>query len=1047
MQRYSSLPTYLPVNYQLLNADLAFFLKEANQDFMRNSSLMARTEPFFIYQARSLPSMNASYGALSVEQPVPLELLQSPGTFPASSVFTFNWKVQTFIMNTRIHLIKPKVQVLFYIAGRDWDDYSAIDKLPCVHMFAFHETQEVHGTCQLKGELGLCVAELEPLAGWFSPPSVVPGHQRNLEVSEGTPVETLLHTSVHRSRGVPLRGGQEGQLHPLERVGGVKLYQNPTPPPLAEHRLDNNFMVMVPATPMRQRETVSAFIVVSAYSPVEMFSLRVKLREGVTFLGARPSNPTQWIVSQDVRSEGHRVVTLHCRRKESSYDQQRSEMGVQRVLQVDLKMESFPEPLGSRWMAWQVEYPASRTTTKEAETEIRLAQEDLAGIVPLAMDSEILNTAVLTGKTVAVPVKVVTIGIDASVTDISEAVKCRSTDEDVVKVSDRCDYIFVNGKEMKGKLKMMVNFTYGYLSAQLELNVWIPRLPLQIEVSDTELSQIKGWRVPIVAPSQRSTRDSEDEDDEERRGRSCTLQYQHAMVRVLTHFVAESADPRGQTSFMLGTDWQVDITELVWDFLKVEDPQIAQLLDRRILMGLDVGMTTIQVLSPLSDSILAEKTVTVADDKVTITELGVQLVTGLSMSLQLSPGSNRAILATTTTQEVLQSPKQEALISAWLQFSDGSLAPLDLYNSDFFVLTATSLDEEVVTVQQDPSWKWPIIMTEAEGQGLLVRVEMTVCEVCQKFKRRSVLAAGNCNIRVKFGHSDSSRAGGSDYGPDGDDMDNRSRLSPSQDRTGLNTHYYGSSISDMEDGVLRRATTTRSAIMRRPSGDKLSDDGNQNMPIDFADFPAQVDLPRGRNMDDDLIQTARGLTDLEIGMYALLGVFCLAILVFLINCISYTLKYRHKELSIEGQESMNHAHDWVWLGNEAELLESQISLSPQQEEQTSMMDSSSGLEEGSHLLNGGSVQKNVQGQVHRTADTGCLAKDSKGDSPTTKRKRVKFTTFTTIPLDSSYPTVNTLTGSHSQDIKWVCQDVELGDSKELRNYMERLNDSALKEVA
>ncbi|KAE8292426.1 Transmembrane protein 132C Precursor [Larimichthys crocea] len=169
----------------------------------------------------------------------------------------------------------------------------------------------------------------------------------------------------------------------------------------------------------------------------------------------------------------------------------------------------------------------------------------------------------------------------------------------------------------------------------------------------------------------------------------------------------------------------------------------------------------------------------------------------------------------------------------------------------------------------------------------------------------------------------------------------------------------------------------------------------------------------------------------------LLGVFCLAILVFLINCISYTLKYRHKELSIEGQENMNHAHDWVWLGNEAELLESQISLSPQQEEQTSMMDSSSGLEEGSHLLNGGSAQKNVQGQVHRAADTGCIAKDSKGDSPTTKRKRVKFTTFTTIPSDSSYPTVNTLTGSHSQDIKWVCQDVELGDSKELRNYMER----------
>lgn len=66
-------------------------------------------------------------------------------------------------------------------------------------------------------------------------------------------------------------------------------------------------------------------------------------------------------------------------------------------------------------------------------------------------------------------------------------------------MSDRCDYVFVNGKETKGKVKTLVNFTYSYMSAQLELNVWVPQLPLQIEVSDTELSQIKSWRVPILS--------------------------------------------------------------------------------------------------------------------------------------------------------------------------------------------------------------------------------------------------------------------------------------------------------------------------------------------------------------------------------------------------------------------------------------------------------------------------------------------------------------------------------------------------------------------
>ena len=65
---------------------------------------------------------------------------------------------------------------------------------------------------------------------------------------------------------------------------------------------------------------------------------------------------------------------------------------------------------------------------------------------------------------------------------------------------------------------------------------------------------------------------------------------------------------------------------------------------------------------------MAEKTVTVLDEKVTITDLGVQLVTGLSLSLQLSPGSNRAIFATAVAQELLQRPKQ---VWEWEQHTVG----------------------------------------------------------------------------------------------------------------------------------------------------------------------------------------------------------------------------------------------------------------------------------------------------------------------------------------------------------------------------------------
>uniref|UniRef100_A0A673JH21 Si:dkey-112m2.1 n=1 Tax=Sinocyclocheilus rhinocerous TaxID=307959 RepID=A0A673JH21_9TELE len=930
LQRFGAIPTYLPVRYQVLNAESAFFLKEANQDIMRNSSLQVRTELFFIQQARNTPSVNASYGPLYVEQPVPAELL-GPGLFnnpssmspssTSSPLFSFNWKVQTFIISERIHPSWPKVQVLFYVVGRNWDDYSAVDKLPCVRMFAFHETQEVRGPT------------------------------------------------------------------PMRRIGSVRLFQ-----PLSELRLDSNFVVMVPSRPIRQRETVSAFLAVSTLSSVEIFTL--SLHSNILIL----------------------LFTTYFR----------VEAGFQKVLQVDLEVNGLLDPLGSRSVTWQIEYPISRTLSDEIQTLIRLAPHDLGGIVPLAMETEILNTAVLTGKTVAMPVKVVTVGTEGTVTDVTESVECRSTDEDVVKVSERCDYVYVNGKEMRGRVRMMVNFTYSYLSAQLEVSVWMPRLPLQIEMSDPELSQIRSWKVPVDATNQRSGED--DGDEGAKKDRSCGPQYQSTTVHVLTHFEAQPEEWQGQPDFLLGSDWQVDVTELVRDSLRVADERVAKLSEEQVLIGLNTGIT--KVMSPLSDSLLAERMIRVLDDKVSITELGVQLVSGLSLNLQLSPGSNRAIVATATTQETMHSANLESLVSAWLQFSDGSMTPLDLYNPAHFVLTATSLDDQVVTVKKSTNWRWPVVVAKGEGQGMLVRLEMYGPESCQKTKRRTVLAAGNANVHVKFGRDEETGNSSSDR-----------RYRP-------NAPYYGGSISDMEAGIMNRgATTIKTSIPGKASGDRLS---AGDIPMDFSEFPAQADLPPGRNMEDDLLQTRRGLTDLEIGMYALLGVFCLAILVFLINCVSYALKYRNKQLPLEGQETMAHAHDWVWLGHDTELLESQAGLCLDQEELGGTMDSGLGLEEGSQLLNGLSSQKSVQGQVHRSAsDSGCAGRDHKIESinsPTTKRKRVKFTTFSHSKPSNGCPSISPLLIGQN-DIKWVCPDIELGDSKELRNYMERLNENATKNIA
>ncbi|XP_040433058.1 transmembrane protein 132C isoform X2 [Cygnus olor] len=1016
-QRFSSSPTYLPVSYRIFSAETSFFLKEANQDFMRNSSLQSRVESFFPYKAKRPPVLNASYGPFSIEQVVPQDLMLTSNFFGSANKFTYNWKLKAFIMSDKIYPSKPKVQVLFYIVGRDWDDYSTTERLPCLRVFAFRETREVRGSCRLKGDLGLCVAELELLASWFNPPTVVTGRKKPPDFSEGSPVELYYTvqpgdekgecTAEDVRKGNAIRPGKDGldeTMSHLQRIGSVSLYRGQETSQLTELRLDSNIVIWLPSKPVKQGEVVNIYVTIATNSTMDQFILR----------------------SNSLFNE---------------------------VVQMNFEIASFSSLSGTQPITWQVEYPR-KGTTDITLSEIFICQKDLVGIVPLAMDTEILNTAILTGKTVAVPIKVVSIEENSAVTDISESVECKSSDEDVIKVSDRCDYVYVNGKEMKGKVNALVNFTYQYLSAPLQITVWVPRLPLQIDISDTELSQIKGWRVPVVS-NKRLTRDSDDEDEDERKGRGCTLQYQHAMVRVLTQFVAEDSSPWGQLSYLLGSDWQFDITDLVMDFMKLEEPHIAKLQEGRILIGREVGMTTMQVLSPLSDSILAEKTVTVLDDKVTITDLGVQLVAGLSLFLQPSTASNQAIVATTIAQELLHTPKQEAVVSTWIQFSDSSVTPLDIYDPKDFSLSAVSLDEAVVSIHQNAALKWPVVAAEGEGQGTLIKVDMMISEACQKSKRKSILAVGNGNVKVKFGQNDADSDPGGDY--DADEIENhasdRRHKVSDQERYGQDGRYYVSSSAEREESAIRKVSTTAKSVIKnkvmknnRLDGGKLSDDSQlQNIPIDFTNFPAQIDLPKGSAgmEENDLVQTPRGLSDLEIGMYALLGVFCLAILVFLINCATFALKYRHKQVLVEGQATMTHSHDWVWLGNEAELLENTADASPQQDEHTTIIDRGTGCEESNQLLNG-SAQKNIQSQVHRRADSGGkLVKDQKSEplhSPTSKRKRVKFTTFTTIPPDDGCPTVNSILSSNDDDIKWVCQDMDLGDSKEIRNYMEKFKD-------
>eukprot|EP00062_Callorhinchus_milii_P011578 gi/632958124/ref/XP_007894856.1/ PREDICTED: transmembrane protein 132E [Callorhinchus milii] len=1076
LQSIYTSPAYLPVSYKLSNVQLAFFLKEAKTNPQWNSTRsLQRLEHFVVFQTKELPVVNASLGPFSVDRTLPKDILQPTSTLEMLDRFTMNWKVRAFIIQQRVPSNQPLVQVLFYVAGRDWDDFDVVDKLPCVRLHAFRDdVREIKSSCKLSGILAMCLVQVNLPLAWFSFSTSTLGRKKSVDnmdtVNENLQAE--LYYTLHSpdgngecddatSRKVNNIRQEGSHQQPLLRIGSINLYQPPHAQLMQEHRLDNNVFIRLPEGPLKPGEILSISVFLAPNSTVEQFTLRVKAKKGVNLDNMRSKNPTLWQLKSEILNGGkHSTATVEVNRKEGVL--QNENIQSNEIIQLDFEMENFTSQSVTRRIMWHIDYRGKNPPpdSDKVVTELTVIQKDIRAIVPLSMDTEIINTAILTGRTVAIPLKVFAVEMNGVITDVSPNVECKSTNEDTIKVSKGCDYIFVSGKESRGSMNARVVFSYEHLSAPLELTVWVPKLPLQIELSDGKLSQVKGWRVPIL-PDRRATRDSEDEDEEERsRSRGCTLQYQHTSVRVLTQFHTTSSEGTDQVITMLGPDWSVDVTDLVSGFMEVEDTRVAQIVNSNVLAGREPGITMFKVVSPLMEAVLGETSVTVADDKVTITDLRAELVSGLSLSLESNPGNSHTFIARTTARQTLQTIKQEGVLSTWIFYSDNTAAPLTLFDVRDYTLTVSTLDNKVVSTSHNPAWS--LITAEGEGSGEMIKAELLICETCQKIKRKSVLSVALVNVKVRFGSEDGSEEDSEnineDYGPDGDKFESDSFGRRPKDNLMPGT---SSSQSDREESAVRKVSTTaKSSVEERTDprvGPGRGTDGMQDsgahydntqlpsIPIDIDNTELSKDLPKMNDFADPNDSTPRGLTDLEIGMYALLGVFCLAILVFLINCIVFVLKYRHKRIPPEGQANMDHSHHWVFLGN-GQPLRTQPDLSPQPESPGNPLENIQTCCHSDHQSSGSS-QTSVQSQVHSRADgsSGSSGKEHNEDplhSPTSKRKRVKFTTFTTLPSEEHGLAYNSIPIADEEDIEWVCQDMGLRDPEELHSYIQRIKEIA-----
>ncbi|KAI1903712.1 hypothetical protein AGOR_G00030040 [Albula goreensis] len=281
---------YLPANFKLSNAQLAFFLREARSPMQggQGGHPLQRSESFVVFQTKELPAVNITFGPFAQDQTLSKDLLQPSSPLEVPSRLTVNWKVRAFIVQSRVFSSNPVVQVLFYIAGRDWDDFKVLDKLPCVRLHAFRDVREIKTSCRLRGNLAQCLAQLELPATWFNANVAPLGRRKAVEGLElsGETLQAELYYTVHdpdangECGDVSIRrggGGSRGEMptqHPLLRIGSISLYQPNQEQMVVDKQLDKNLFLRLPEKPLKPWETLNIFLFLVPNSTVEQFTLK-----------------------------------------------------------------------------------------------------------------------------------------------------------------------------------------------------------------------------------------------------------------------------------------------------------------------------------------------------------------------------------------------------------------------------------------------------------------------------------------------------------------------------------------------------------------------------------------------------------------------------------------------------------------------------------------------------------------------------------------------------------------------------------------------------
>ncbi|KAH3887094.1 hypothetical protein DPMN_011109 [Dreissena polymorpha] len=675
---------------------------------------------------------------------------------------------------------------------------------------------------------------------------------------------------------------------------------------------DQDILIDVPREVYHQGDTFEIPIRLEGNSDLQTFVMRARVRQGLHITGARLTDSSnQWNIHVDIK-EHQKTGTVTVYVRDSKLYKKLKD--VQEVFrwQMEVAEDTYDSKDLGR-VIWSIEYQQDRAahehfplTTGDSKvvSQINIRSKDQQRLVPVLKVWEILNVAVLTGTSQQYPLKIYAVNSLDRLQDVTAQTKCHSVEVDVLKVSMDCSSVYVDGAENRGSHNVTIIAKYGQTTAFFDVTVWVPEERLDIQLSDRKLSRVKNWKSADSSPrkSKSSEASLKPYESNGQAGVRCELVHQQALVQVYTRFYIQT--PK-QTEYFMGSGAYFQVTNLVKGLLRMSDPGVAVLTADNIIRGREEGRTEIQLQSAKNGHLLAATEVIVSHDKVSVVQLGVRLVTGMTMFVEPSSLLPGALTATAHIDSQLLSEHHLGMLAVEVVYSDLTSMPVELLPTDLFHLEVHTENSSIVDIAlNDGPANLPQVVARGEGRGELLKVSLHGSEECARRESRPLITS------PMFIDLDFSR-----------EARTYSQHHPYQ----MDAHYDTNRASDRwEDAAkqqpvfsIKPQSQAKNAVLKGKFEDVSKDKDSDDIQMVKNALGELVDEHPEAQQEPLRTKTVReGLTPLEIGMYVLLAVFCVAITVFMINCVVFFVRYKHKQKPRKtgSTDAIKDANDWVWIG-------------------------------------------------------------------------------------------------------------------------------------